>query len=111
MKQKGQALVEFIIILPIFLLLLYGALDLGNILLKKYQLESDMDTIVYLYQQNKKEEIVQYSKTHQLEVFYHEEGVYTTIILYKQVSVATPGLNLLLSNPYTIEIERVVYHE
>ena len=35
-KNKGQALVEFIIIIPVLLLLLMGMIDFGNIIHKKY---------------------------------------------------------------------------
>ena len=35
-NNKGQALVEFIIILPIFLLLIISVIDFGNIISKKY---------------------------------------------------------------------------
>jgi len=39
-NNKGQALVEFIIILPIFLLLIISIIDFGNIISKKYSLEN-----------------------------------------------------------------------
>ena len=48
--NKGQALVEFIIILPVALLLVLGVIDFGNIIYKKYTLENDLNTVVDLYQ-------------------------------------------------------------
>ena len=36
MNKKGQALVEFILILPVLLLILMAMIDIGNIFLKKY---------------------------------------------------------------------------
>ena len=40
MNKKGQALVEFILILPVFLLILFAIVDFGNLLVSKNQLEN-----------------------------------------------------------------------
>ena len=34
-----------------------------------------------------------------------------TIKLKKEIDIITPGLNIILDNPYIIEVERVVYYE
>ena len=52
-KNRGQALVEFIIIVPILLLILLGIVDFGNIIYRKLALESTLDTVVDLYESNK----------------------------------------------------------
>ena len=39
MNKKGQALVEFILILPVLLLIAMAMIDIGNIFLKKYDLK------------------------------------------------------------------------
>ena len=44
-KPSGQALVEFIIIVPILLLILMGIVDFGNIIYQKYRLEGSLDTL------------------------------------------------------------------
>ena len=36
-SKKGQALVEFIIIAPIFIMMIMSVIDLGNVIYKKYQ--------------------------------------------------------------------------
>ena len=41
MNNKGQALVEFIIVAPILLLIFVALIDIGNIFLKKYDLNND----------------------------------------------------------------------
>ena len=38
MNKKGQALIEFILIMPIFLILIMSLIDVGNIYIKKYEL-------------------------------------------------------------------------
>ena len=49
MNRKGQALVEFIIILPVLLLIIISMIDIGNIFVKKYDLENDIQTVENLY--------------------------------------------------------------
>ena len=51
-NNKGQALVEFIIILPVIILLIMCIVDFGNIISNKYKLENDLDTVVKLYENN-----------------------------------------------------------
>ena len=48
-NNKGQALVEFIIVLPILLLLIMAIIDLGNIFIKKYSIENDLDVVYDMY--------------------------------------------------------------
>ena len=48
-NNKGQALVEFIIIIPVLIFILFALIDFGNIILQKYKLEDSMDTISELY--------------------------------------------------------------
>ena len=50
MSKKGQALVEFIIILPVFLLLVLGVMDIGKIMYNKTMLEGAMSEVVSMYQ-------------------------------------------------------------
>ena len=47
MNKKGQALVEFIIILPVFVFMLLGMIDIGKIMFFNNQIESKMDDVVY----------------------------------------------------------------
>ena len=54
-NNKGQALVEFVIIMPIFIFIVLAMFDLGNIIIKKYELENNLDTIVNMYEENKNE--------------------------------------------------------
>ena len=48
MNRKGQALVEFVLILPVFILILFAIVDFGTILSKKNELENDSMDIVSL---------------------------------------------------------------
>ena len=67
-NNKGQALIEFIIILPIFLILIISLIDLGNIFMKKSSLENNLDTIVAMYKEDKTDDIKDYALKNNLDV-------------------------------------------
>ena len=56
MNKRGQALVEFVIILPILLLLIFAFIDLGRIIVCKNHLEGVMSEVANL----EDEEITEY---------------------------------------------------
>ena len=109
--NKGQALVEFIIILPILIILLLTIFDVGNIFVGKNSLENLSNDAIKLYQDNKSEkEIIKKLTKDQanIKISFKTEGDYTEIIVEKDLNIITPGLNLILKNPYTISVKRVV---
>lgn len=52
-NKRGQALVEFAILLPIFVFILFACIDFGKIFYIKNNLESRMDDIITAYQETK----------------------------------------------------------
>lgn len=110
-NNKGQALIEFVIILPILLLLILGAIDFGNILYKKYTLENDLDYITSLVRNNKTIEIDYYNKQNHITSNIEQIESKTTITVSKNISVITPGLNKILGKNYKIEAKRVILNE
>ena len=87
MNRKGQALVEFILVFPLLLLVLFAIIDFGLIINKKNELENKSVDIVTLLKNGKSIEEIK-------------------IIISEDVNVMTPGLNLVLGNPYRVEVER-----
>lgn len=110
-KDRGQALVEFVIILPILLIILLGMIDFGNIILKKYHLESSIDTTIDLYKENRSRELETFLKEEEIKITYEKDNEFTKIILTKEINIITPGLNIFLDNPYQIQVERIIYEE
>ena len=108
MNKKGQALVEFVIIMPIFIFIVLAMFDLGNIILKKYQLENNLDTIVNMYLENKNEEVEYYVKTIDSKVKYDVGETYNVITLSKKVRVMTPIVSQTLGKSYEISAKRTV---
>ena len=109
MNNKGQALVEFVMIIPIFLFLVLGMIDFGNILYQKYHLENDLDVIVELYKENKQPEIDNYLLLNNINLDYGQENEFKIIELSKRVVINTPGLNLILKEPYYEINKRYLY--
>ena len=108
MNRKGQALVEFVIIMPIFIFIVLAMFDLGNIIIKKYELENNLDTIVNMYLENKNEEVEYYVKTIDSKVKYDVGETYNVITLSKKVRVMTPIVSQALGKTYEISAKRTV---
>lgn len=108
--NKGQALVEFIIILPVALLLVLGVIDFGNIIYKKYTLENDLDTVVDLYQNDQAPAMNDYVTKNNLSLNIDSGEEYVTVSISKRVRVYTPGLGQIINNPFSIETKRVIYN-
>ena len=110
-NSKGQALIEFILILPILLILTIGIFDLFNIQNKKYELSNDLDYISELYINNKENEIAEYLNKKEILLTTVKNGNFLELTLTKKVKLITPGLNKILENPFTITVKRSVYDE
>ena len=52
-NKKGQALVEFVIILPIFIFMLLAIIDVGKIIFIQNRLENKMSNVLDLYRNQK----------------------------------------------------------
>ena len=107
MNRKGQALVEFVLILPIFIMILFAIVDFGMILNKKNELENiSVDIINLLNNNNKIEEIQkEYPK---VDIKLTNEEKYTIVEISTKVNIITPGLNRVLGNPYIVKVERKI---
>ena len=110
-NNKGQALIEFILILPILLILTIGIFDLFNIQNKKYELANDLDYISELYINNKENEIEEYLNKKEILLTKVQNENFLELTLTKKVTLITPGLNKILENPFTITVKRSVYNE
>ena len=113
--NKGQALLEFILILPVILLLFMGIIDFGRILYEKNRLEGIINVAVDLYFLDKTNKEINnylhsnYSKSITMEI--KKDMEFKSVILSTKINVFTPGLNLVFSNPFLIESKRVIYNE
>ena len=107
-NNRGQALVEFIIVLPILLLIIMAIIDLGNIFTKKYSLENDLDIVSILYKEDS-DKIDNYIKSNNLSINYIKDEEFLIIELSKTIKVNTPILNNILGKNYKITTRRTIY--
>lgn len=114
MNKKGQALVEFIIILPVFIFMLLAMIDIGKILYFNNKIESKIDDVITMYENKYQYEVIKKSISKDLQnttFKMNENEKYIEFILEKKVDIITPGLNLIFDNPYKINVKRVIYND
>ena len=110
MNNKGQALIEFVLILPIFLLILLSVVDFGKIINAKNMIENKSIDIVEMIKNNKTLEEIK-SKDEDIEINIKYEGEYIKVIISKEIDIMTPGLNKILKDQNIVKVERIIYNE
>lgn len=107
--KKGQALVEFVIIMPIFIMMVLGTIDIGKIFYTKIILEGQISDVISDYQKGKTEdEINGYLKNDDIVLEVNKNEELATFNLVKKVDIITPGLNFVFDNPYNLRVSRSI---
>ncbi|MDD5865820.1 MAG: TadE/TadG family type IV pilus assembly protein [bacterium] len=99
MNKKGQALIEFIIILPIFIMIMLAVFDYVRIYSEKSNLESVMEDVV-LSNELKDDNITL------LKELDDEKTKYT---LNKSIDIYSPVISVILGNKYVVSVSRTIY--
>lgn len=113
MNKKGQALVEFIIILPILIFILLAIIDYGTISYTKNKLENIIGDVSSMYKNNETDEEVNRflnNNDKDLKIDISREDKYINVKLYKTYDYITPGLNKIFKSD-EISVERTIYYE
>ena len=112
MNKRGQALIEFVLILPVLLLIIFAFIDFGRIIICKTHLEGVMSEVVSLYNTNEKEKIDEYLKKDDYFIKYQvEDKEFRKFTLKTKIDLITPGLRNILHNPYEVMVERSIVYE
>lgn len=116
LDRKGQALVEFVLIVPILIMILFAVIDFGRIFVNRNELETSLGIINDIDKASIDEETVynevNKNKTNKINVSISNiEDGYITVTLSRRIDIITPGLNLIISSPYKIEASRVIKYE
>lgn len=107
MNRKGQALVEFVLILPIFILIMFAIVDFGMILSKKNELENiSFDVASMIKNDDTIDEIKKIYPNLLIDIKDSEK--YIIISVSENIDIITPGLNRILGDPYKVVIERTI---
>lgn len=115
-SNKGQALLEFVLILPVFLLFLLGMIDFGRIIYEKNRLESMTNDVVDLINNgvlSDAEIEARLEENYKIPLnLVVERGTDDIVIkLSKMIDVLTPGLGIAIPDPYIVEVSRVIVNE
>ncbi len=114
MKKKGQALVEFIIILPVFIMLVLGVIDIGKILYSKIILEDKITEAISLYDNGRNLDEIKNKleiNKEKMDLSIKEEQDYIIFSLSQDIEIITPGLNFVFNNPYNLKVKRSINND
>lgn len=108
-NKRGQALIEFVLILPVLLLLIFALIDFGRIIVCKSHLEGVINEVVNVPD----EKISTYLKKDSDYKISYDIKIddYKTITLSTKLDLITPGLKNILKNPYIVKVERSIVYE
>ena len=109
MNKKGQALVEFVLILPIFLFLIFAIYDFAMISSQQNKLENESVDIVLLYKNGVS--LDEIKDKYKIDIIVTNDGKYDRIQVTSYLKLITPGFNRIFGNPYKINVERYIVHE
>ena len=113
MNKRGQALVEFIIILPIIIFIMLAIVDYGSISFNKNKMESITNDIANMYHNNESiDEINKFISNNDKDInfSYEVSDKYINVKLTKKYKYITPGIDNIIKNN-EIVVERVIYNE
>ncbi|MDD3241508.1 MAG: pilus assembly protein [Bacilli bacterium] len=113
---KGQALIEFVLLIPVLIMIIFAMIDFGNIFYTKNELENKTTDIIEIHNKNNFSyqkiinSINNEKNNYRLELKDGNDTFYK-IVLKKDIKIINPVLKLILSNPYEIKVERIMTYE
>ena len=110
-NNKGQALVEFVLILPILLLFLFVIIDFANIYYNKNHLEGVVSDIVAFVENGKTTDEIYNSLDDEYFLDIKTSDGYATVKLSKEVDLITPMASFIFGEPYKIDTQRTIIYE
>lgn len=110
MNNRGQALVEFVLILPVLIFILFSLIDFGLIYSSKSNLENDSADIIVLFKKGESIESIKNIYSNNIINISNDTNYYHFKIS-TSLNLITPGLNRILGDPYIINVERVIPYE
>ena len=101
MNKKGQALVEFVLVLPVLIFLLLAFIDIARLMIMKNHLESVLNTVNVETNEVK-------DKEYQIQITKKNDGDTVLVELKSCLEVTTPGLNKILGNPACVSTSKIM---
>lgn len=97
MNKKGQALIEFVLVLPILIFILLLVVDMGRLMIMKNHLETVLNNV------DKDTNTI-----NDLEYDIKIEKKDNYIILKSCIDVTTPGLSKIVGNPACVNVSKEI---
>ena len=113
LKNKGQALVEFAMILPILIMILFVVIDFASIFYNKNHLEGVLNDVVLMVENDVSKATIEEkidNKNITYEISRTNDG-FVTIKLEQKINFITPFSNLFFKEDYKINTKRVIIYE
>ena len=111
-NKKAQALVEFVLVLPIIIMILLVIIDFASIFYNKNHLEGILNDIVSSYDVSlTKDKMDKIINNDNITYSISKEQDLVTIELIQNVSLLTPFSNLIFSDPFEIKTSRTLIYE
>lgn len=113
-NKRGQALVEFVIILPVIIFIIMGLVDTIVVFTHKNNAESKMADVIELYKNSESDEnITKFIQKDLKSASFksNKDAKYSYLEITDNYEFITPGLSTILGNPYKIITERVILNE
>lgn len=111
MKNKGQALVEFVILIPIVLMIIFVVIDFSNIFYQKNHLEGTISEVVSYKENGKSNSFVKSKIPSDVSVSYKKSDNMLKITVSKSINLVTPFSSAIFDNPYPISTDRTIIYE
>ena len=100
-NKKGQALVEFVLILPVLIFIILAFIDISRLMIMKNHLESVLSSV------DKDTDKIE-DKEYEIKVNKKTNGDNVEVELKSCLEVTTPGLNKILGNPACVTTSKMI---
>lgn len=110
-NNKGQALVEFVLILPIILMILFIIIDFAHVHYERNHLESVLNDVIYMIKDVKASNEIKSTLDEDVNYVVTNNTDFANVVMTKEVLLVTPFSNLFFDNPYLIKVERTILDE
>ena len=109
MGKKGQALVEFILVLPVILIILLVIFNISYIYIEKYDLENDLETITDLYKNGDEKTLKAYVTKEEIKFDEKKTGNLVELTVSKDILISAPILNNVLGKNFNLKTSKTIY--
>ena len=111
-NKKGQALVEFVLLIPIIMMVLFIVIDFASIFYERNRLEGVLNNVSEMIKEDEpSDKIKKAIDDDSISYSLKSKNGMTTITITKKVKLVTPFSGTFFDNPYTVSTKRIILYE